>query len=350
MHLSMLSEASHRQESARRLKSPQPEPLDSKMAFVPAPGSALSSRASSRAPVCLRSSSLHGAAVSRRTAPARAIVRMDIGQSIAEQLTLAKANPTLLSLIAAAGIDPATISGTVFAPTEEAFARLPAGTVEALLANPTNLRMLLSHHIVPTKYTLAQIKGVGWYEGVTGGPLSYECLGPLIRVGGATVLPESSNRECDNGIIHAIDKVVFPKGMSVSRLTDAAPSKSFGDCIAFDTHPPAGNSKQQERARGACIPSTSGGRKAMGLLKQLPFWMYGPPFNAAKQEDFEPISIAQPEGASVDYQLMPPGSVFVEPDALSAAELLPVSGYSKYIGKSKREVGGDAESDYSRLD
>ena len=78
--------------------------------------------------------------------------------------------------------------------------------------------------------------------------------------------------------------------------------------------------------------------------------MYGPPFNAAYQEDYEPISIAQPDVAAVDYQLMPPGSVIVTPDSVNADELNPVSGYSKYIGKTKRCVEGAGLSEYSKLD
>lgn len=88
----------------------------------------------------------------------------------------------------------------------------------------------------------------------------------------------------------------------------------------------------------------------MGLISQLPFWQYGPPFNAAKQEGYEPISIAVPEcGASVDYQVMPPGTVIVTPDEVSAAKLSPSSGMSKYICKTQRLVEGDALNTYSLL-
>jgi hypothetical protein len=76
---------------------------------------------------------------------------------------------------------------------------------------------------------------------------------------------------------------------------------------------------------------------------------YGPPYNAAKQEDYEPISIAGESFASseIDYQLFPPGTVVVVPDSVNANELNPISGMSKYIGNTKRLVEGSGQSDYS---
>lgn len=75
------------------------------------------------------------------------------------------------------------------------------------------------------------------------------------------------------------------------------------------------------------------------------------PYNCAPQEDYEPISIAAPSpGIGVDYQLMPPGTVIVEPDSVNANELNPISGMSKYIGNTKKQVGDKVESDYSGLD
>ncbi len=320
------------------------------MAFVPVVSAVTASSVSPRASVCAQTSELYGSTVRHRaTLPPRsssnAVVRMALGMSAVETLEATKAHPTLLKLAAAAGVDLDSISGTFFAPTEDAFARLPPGSVDALLSRPEDLRMLLCHHVVPEKYTLAQIKGVGYFEGVVGGGLPYEALGPIIRIGAAMVLRDSSNRECDNGIIHVIDKVVIPS--CVTLRAASLPTAAVGDTMALAGSVPR---VDQKRAEGACLPSTTGGRKAMGLIKQLPFWMYGPPYSAAKQEDYEPISIAQPDVAKIDYQIFPPGSVVVVPDEVSAAKLNPVSGFSKNIGQMKRFTGKDALSDYSKLD
>lgn len=277
---------------------------------------------------------------------------MIFGKTIKETLYLTKNYPTLLKLAEACNVD-LDVSGTFFAPSEAAFSRLPAGAIGCLLAKPEQARAILLYHVLPDRVlTTKQIKGCGFFESVMGGPLGYEGLGAIVRIGNGRLELESSNRECDNGTIHTIDTVLVPPGVKMPSLNETfVPSVSkYTDSTIESQYATPGIARAQERARGACLPSTTGGRKAMGLVSQLPFYMYGPPFNAAKQEDYEPISIAQPDVAYVDYQLMPPGTVIVTPDAVSAADLLPVSGMSKYIGQTKRLVEGDAESDYSRID
>lgn len=176
-------------------------------------------------------------------------------------------------------------------------------------------------------------------------------LGAVIKVGGMMVIQESSNRECETGIYHALESIMTPMGVTkASAFAGYQPSiPVFTESTVASVYP----TKPLQSVRtfeAASLSGTVGGRKAMGLIRQLPFWMYGPPFNAAIQEDYEPISIAAPVGASVDYQLMPPGTVIVEPDSTDANALNPISGMSKYIGKTQKQVGGKAESDYSRLD
>lgn len=317
------------------------------MAFVPAlPLTARNPHAQRE--MCTRQSSLQGAAVTRRANVVRRFApTMILGKSIGETLNLESVNPTLCKLLAAAGIDLSNARGTLFAPTESAFARLPAGAKEYLLENLDVLRSVLSRHITPEVLTSPKLAGVGYIDGVMGGSLSYEGLGPIVKVGGQRVILESSNRECEGGIIHAIDGVLLPPGVTFPTPTVSA---AVGDSMVFAAYPPVQSGRSQDRARGACDPSTVGGRRAMGLMKQLPFYMYGPPFNAAKQEDYEPISIAKPDVASVDYQLFPPEAVVVNADELSAAKLIPVSGMSKYIGTGSRIKEGDGESNYSRLD
>lgn len=320
------------------------------MAFVPAL-QLTAGTLQSRSDVTSRRGALRSAAVSRRaTVARRAAPTMILGKTIAETLQLDKKNKTLLALAAAAGIDINSVSGTLFAPTEAAFARLPAGAAEWLCERPDILRIVILRHVAPDTLTTPKLAGVGYLDNVYGGPLSYEGLGPIVKVGGQRVIVESSNRECSNGIIHSIEGVILPPGVSIPAFELPTTAPAVGASMVFSANPSVPSSRSQIRARGACDPSTVGGRRAMGLMRQLPFYMYGPPYNAPKQEDYEPISIAKPDVSFVDYQIFPPGSVVVVPDQVSAAKLNPVSGFSKYIGQVSRVKEGDAESEYSRLD
>lgn len=269
-------------------------------------------------------------------------------KTIADTLVDDSVNKTLLALIAAAGIDPSTLSGTLFAPTENAFNRLPAGTAEWLIARPELLKSIIERHVINRVVTTKQIKGVGYFEDAFFGPkLSYEGIGPLLKVGGIPIVTESSNRECSNGIIHAIDGILLPLGVSLpSSFELPQPAPVVGDSTVAAVYSKVTSSK---RAFGAVAPGTTGGRKAMNLISQLPFWRYGPPFNAAKQTDLEPISLASSlsDEYSVDYQKLPPGSAVVTPDEVSANKLNPVSGMSKYLGTGSRIVGDGAESPYA---
>lgn len=325
------------------------------MAFVSAPVSLTRSSATSHV-TSRRSTFTTRAAPRRATVPHRRVAaaapRMQLGQTVKESLISAKIYKTLIQLADAAGVDLDVSNCTVFAPSDATFARTRPGFVANLLACPADAAAVLARHILPGRVlTSKQIQGSGFWDGVLGGPLPYEGIGPIVRVGNARILSESCDNECDNGIIHTIDSVIAtpmykPQGVAQTYVPSV---KAFSDSTVESVYPVGPSSTVSARASGACLPSTTGGRKAMGLIKQLPFWQYGPPFNAAKQEDYEPISIAQPEGSSVDYQLMPPGTVVVTPDETSAEKLLPVSGMSKYIGKTKRLVEGDGLSDYSRL-
>lgn len=328
------------------------------MAFVPSVGPSRPAAAQTQS-TCQRASAFYGTAVpstaSRAAVPSprptRSNVSMTWGKTFTESLELSGNYKCLLGLVKACRIDLDSMQGTLFAPDDNAFARLKPGTLEAWYKKLDVASAMVTHHFVPGEpMTLAKIKGVGYWENTTGGPLSYEGLGGVVRVGGVLVLQDPSNRECSNGIIHRIESILTPAGVKPAGVSAGyTPSvPTIGDSVIESVYPkPVPINPRATQA--AALPSTTGGRKAMGLMRQLPFWMYGPPFNAAVQEDYEPISIAQPEGASVDYQLMPPGSVIVTPDSVNANELNPVSGMSKYIGKTKKQVEGSGLSDYSRL-
>lgn len=99
---------------------------------------------------------------------------------------------------------------TVFAPTDEAFSRLPAGTVENLLKpeNKEQLIAVLTYHVVPGKIMSGDIAGQSLaVESVQGSSLQVNATDG-VKVDEATVI--TADIEADNGVIHVIDTVVIP--------------------------------------------------------------------------------------------------------------------------------------------
>ena len=120
---------------------------------------------------------------------------------------------TLIAAIDRAGLD-ATLTGegpfTVFAPSDEAFAQLPDGAVESLLAEPDKLAEVLTYHVVPGRVTAADVVGLTTAPTVQGEELPVSVDGS-IHVDGARVL--NADIEASNGIIHVIDRVLLPAGI-----------------------------------------------------------------------------------------------------------------------------------------
>jgi len=117
---------------------------------------------------------------------------------------------TLVKAVQAAGLVD-TLKGegpfTVFAPTDEAFAKLPAGTVEALLQDKEKLTQVLTYHVVPGKVTAAEVKP-GAVQTVQGQSLSVRTEGGGVMVDNARVI--QTDVMASNGVIHVIDSVVLP--------------------------------------------------------------------------------------------------------------------------------------------
>ena len=99
---------------------------------------------------------------------------------------------------------------TLFVPTDDAFAKLPKGTLESLLQpeNKTKLVAILSQHVAPGAATLADALWVVEVDPVKGGPLSVTFDEGMIRVNQATLI--DADIRCSDGIIHAIDTVILP--------------------------------------------------------------------------------------------------------------------------------------------
>ena len=117
---------------------------------------------------------------------------------------------TLLTAVDAAGLGETLADGgpfTVFAPTDAAFATLPQGAVEGLLADPSALARVLTYHVVPGRITSAQITNDSEQKTVEGGVLTIAVNGG-VTVNDATVI--QADVEAENGVIHVIDRVLIP--------------------------------------------------------------------------------------------------------------------------------------------
>ncbi len=119
---------------------------------------------------------------------------------------------TLATALQAAGLVE-TLKGdgpfTVFAPTDDAFAKLPAGTVEDLLKpeNKEKLTSILTYHVVPGKVMASDVKP-GAVTTVQGSDLTISVDGGSVKVNDATVV--TTDVAASNGVIHVIDTVVLP--------------------------------------------------------------------------------------------------------------------------------------------
>ncbi len=121
---------------------------------------------------------------------------------------------TLVAAVQAAGLAE-TLKGpgpfTVFAPTDEAFAKLPAGTVEDLLKpeNKDKLAAILTYHVVPGKVMAADVAGKETMaKSVQGSEIKVNGMDGVM-VDGAKVV--QADIAADNGVIHVIDTVIMPK-------------------------------------------------------------------------------------------------------------------------------------------
>lgn len=121
---------------------------------------------------------------------------------------------TLAAALQAAGLVD-TLKGpgpfTVFAPTDAAFAALPAGTVETLLKpeNHDKLVAILTYHVVPGRVSAAQVTQLQSAKTVQGGALAIAATGGAVTVNDAHVV--QADVAASNGVIHVIDKVLLPR-------------------------------------------------------------------------------------------------------------------------------------------
>ena len=134
-------------------------------------------------------------------------------QDIVDTAVSAGQFKTLAAALKAADL-VATLKGpgpfTVFAPTDEAFAKLPAGTVENLLKpeNKAKLTAILTYHVVPGAVRAEQVTKLDQAKTVNGAMVKVTTQGGKVTINDATVV--KADTAASNGIIHVIDKVILP--------------------------------------------------------------------------------------------------------------------------------------------
>ena len=118
---------------------------------------------------------------------------------------------TLLAAAKAAGLVETLQSDgpfTVFAPTDEAFAKLPDGTIDNLLANPDKLKQVLLYHVVPGKVMASDVAGLSRATTAQGSDIAIAVKGDVVMINNAKVL--KTDVMASNGVIHVIDTVIVP--------------------------------------------------------------------------------------------------------------------------------------------
>ena len=119
---------------------------------------------------------------------------------------------------------------TVFAPTDEAFAKLPEGTVETLLKseNKAKLASILTYHVVAGKVLAKQVVGLKGAKTINGQRIDIKADDSTVMVDGAQVI--TTDIQCDNGVIHIIDSVLLPSDKTIPEV--AIKAEKFTTLIA----------------------------------------------------------------------------------------------------------------------
>jgi uncharacterized surface protein with fasciclin (FAS1) repeats len=149
---------------------------------------------------------------------------------------------TLVAAVQAAGLEDALRGDgpyTVFAPTDEAFAALPDGTLDALLANPERLARILKYHVVQGKVMASDVVALESAETLLGQPVSIDASDG-VRIGDADVV--KTDVKASNGVIHVIDSVLIPKNIvglaksagSFTTLLAAVEAAGLADVLSGD--------------------------------------------------------------------------------------------------------------------
>jgi uncharacterized surface protein with fasciclin (FAS1) repeats len=140
---------------------------------------------------------------------------------------------TLAKAVQAAGLVD-TLKGpgpfTVFAPTDAAFAKLPAGALDQLIANPAQLRAVLTYHVIPGRVMAAQVTNGLSANSVQGGPLMFQVGGGSVKVNNSATVTQADVM-ASNGVIHVIDTVLMPPAAQGQTTPSQLPRTGEADVL-----------------------------------------------------------------------------------------------------------------------
>lgn len=234
---------------------------------------------------------------------------------------------TLFAAVRAAGLadvlaDPAGVF-TVFAPTNDAFAALAPGRLDALLADPAALRKVLLHHVASGRWTSVTAKS-GELPVLDGPPLKVARTGNTLTVGGATVV--SADLTASNGIVHLLDRVLLPPDAPTTTGAATTGAATTGAATTTGTTAAA--------TTGAA--TTTGTTAAATTVPAAPTSTTGPGIDVV-------VKFPTPNGVTLDAQ-----ATAVVNDLAITIKRLPTGAVVKVTGWSDTRGGERAALDQSK--
>ncbi|HAJ38352.1 MAG TPA: hypothetical protein DCL15_22000, partial [Chloroflexi bacterium] len=146
------------------------------------------------------------------------------GDTIADLVGELRGFSTLLKAAETAGlVDDLAAPGpfTIFAPTDDAFAKLPAGALDALLADPSALQNVLLYHVILNRLNAEELAAAGIAEAAQGNLLVFTTMGDQVRVNGVPLA--QADITASNGIVHVIDQVLLPPQRPTAEVATESP-------------------------------------------------------------------------------------------------------------------------------
>jgi len=258
--------------------------------------------------------------------PGAALAQSSDSAAAQDIVAIAAGNPdfsTLVTLVTKAELVDALMADgpyTVFAPTNDAFAKVPQEVLDALLADPALLKQVLLYHVVAGKVMAADVKDGASAPTLQGEPVTFKVADGKVAVNDANVV--SADIEAKNGVIHVIDSVIVPPTVleALTKMSAAAatPAAMEAAAAAPAAAPVAAEKDIVDTAVGAGSFNTLVALvKAAGLVDALkadgPFTVFAPTdeaFAKLPQAQVDAL-LADPKGALTQILLyhVVPGKV-----------------------------------------